>query len=327
MPKYPRDCTDEEKFRVESLARQVLNIMLMNNERIGGNWPKYFWRKNHDLAPCKECSIRVSGGRPVSEPEGRSISEILEANAKSVRAFLTDLSAKVRVDLYDPTRDEVLFGLFSRVTRLYVLMLEDVHLWARDTAGIMLRCLADTAICFSYLARRGTEKDFQKFVDYGEGQAKLLMLHLQDSYPNDTSLEGLTPEEMSQELGGGVTPEFLTVELGNWTKKDTRKLAISCGMERIYRLVFSPTSSDLHGNWLSLRGSNLAVCSEPMHRYHKLPSFSEPPFFLQTAEVAGDVYRLCQDIGKSELGFPESENPIRSIAAELGLNRDEEERA
>lgn len=62
-----------------------------------------------------------------------------------------------------------------------------------------------------------------------------------------------------------------------------------------------------------------------MHRYHKLPSFSEPPFFLQIADVAGEIYRLCQEIGKTELSFPESVDPIRSITDELSLNTDDEE--
>jgi hypothetical protein len=42
--------------------------------------------------------------------------------------------------------DSELFGLFPRVSRLYVLVTGNPSLWAPDLAGIMLRCLVDTAI-------------------------------------------------------------------------------------------------------------------------------------------------------------------------------------
>jgi hypothetical protein len=45
----------------------------------------------------------------------------------------------------------------------------------------------------------------------------------------------------------------MQIELGSWAKKDVRKLAADVGMERFYRLVFSPTSSDVHGSASSSR--------------------------------------------------------------------------
>ena len=195
-------------------------------------------------------------------------------------------------------------------------MLEDMRLWSRDVASIMLRCLTETAICFSYLAKRGTMEEIRNFVKYGEGQEKLLMLHLQDLYPDDFTLDGLDATDISERLGS-FAPEHLNIELGHWIKKDTRKLAIEAGMERIYRLVFSPTSGDLHGNWMSLQKSNLAICTEPMHRFHKLPSFSEPPFFPQTTDVASEIYQHCQETGIYKLNFPESNSSIKLLSVEL----------
>ena len=289
---------------MESLARQLVNVSLMHSDIEVRRWAKYFWRKNYSLTVCRPSTVAFSGGRSLSEDEGSTIQKVLENNTKVARDYLKMLPSKLTMDLYDPVRDEVLCGLFARVTRLYVLMLEDVNLWARDTSGIMLRCIADTAISYCYLVRCGTAEDFKAFVEYGEGQTKLLMLHLQDTYPEDKSLEGLSVEELSQELGG-TTPEFLSVELGHWTKKDTRRLARDAGMERLYRLVFNPTSGDLHGTWWSLRGCNLSRCVEPLHRFHQLPSFSEPPFFPVMTDIATEVFRHCLSVGLEELGYPD----------------------
>ena len=313
LPKYPHGCTDEEKFYVESTARSMVNMLLSDRPGFENQtWPKYFWRHNYDLAPCKAYEFKVSGGKPMEQEDGEHLEAMLKHNTQFVKEYLDILPAKLKCDLYDPSRDEIFFGLFSRVTRLYYILLDDPSLWARDLAGIMLRCLAETAITFCYLAVAGKETDFKKFIQYGEGQAKLLMLHLQDNYPEDQSIEGFTAEDLSDELGG-FTPEFLDIELGHWSKKDTRKLAQQAGMERLYRLVFSPTSNDVHGSWFSLKNSNLLHCSEPLHRFHRLPGFSEPPLFAGTIEAARELYEHCQNVAIEHLQYPQPINPLKSF--------------
>ena len=75
----------------------------------------------------------------------------------------------------------------------------------------MLRCLADTAITFCYLSKCASPEEFKQFREYGEGQEKLLMLHLQDSYVHEASLEGRTASAISKELGS-FTPELIQIE-------------------------------------------------------------------------------------------------------------------
>src|SRR5260370_37283507 len=106
----------------------------------------------------------------------------------------------------------------------------------RDVSRIMLRSLDDTAITFLYLTKVGAAEDFKQFVEYGEGQQKLLMLHLQDNYPQERSLDGLSSEQLASEID--VWPEMVEIELGSWSKKDARRLAREAGMEDLYRLVF-----------------------------------------------------------------------------------------
>ena len=224
------------------------------------------------------------------------------------------VQTELRIDLYDPRRDEVLFGLFARLTRLYVLMADDPFLWARDVSGIMLRPLAETAITFSYLAKVGIAQDFERFIEYGEGQQKLLMLHLQDNYPGKTSLEGLSSEQLAEEID--IWPEIVEIELGNWSKKDARKLAQEAGLKDLYRLVFTPASSDLHGSWVSLKSSNLVRCAEPLHRWHRLPSCAEPPFFVNTAIAAQELYERCRDEAVKVLAYPAAATKLHDLTTD-----------
>jgi len=183
LPRYPVGLTEDERDHVEAFARSTMNMAIQHRKVPDPlAWPKYFWRHNYDLLPCKPQEQGVVGGEPVGAADGEKLADLLRQNAAAVREYLDLLRNRLRPDLYDPRHDEVLFGLFARVTRLYVVMVEDPFLWARDLSGIVLRPLADTAITFAYLAKAGTLEDFKRFVEYGEGQQKLLMLHLQDNY-------------------------------------------------------------------------------------------------------------------------------------------------
>lgn len=138
------------------------------------------------------------------------------------------------------------------------------------------------------------------------------MLQLQDNYPDSQSLDGLSYEDISNEMGGFL-PEMIDIELGCWSKKDTRKLAIEAGLEKFYRLIYTPTSSDVHGTWISLKYSNFEYCIEPLHRFHRLPNYYEPPFYINYAIVAKDIYQTCLDIAIKHLKYPEPEYKLKEI--------------
>jgi hypothetical protein len=310
LPKYPTELSEEEQFRVQQFVRTLLTSTYPQiKPHASADWPKYFWRHNYDLVLCRPAVLPLKGARAIRPQEEETLARALDESAAIAREYLEQLTVKLRLDLYDPTRDEVFFGLFARLSRLFILSASDANLWARDMGGIMLRCLADTAITFSYLAVAATEEDFRRFREYGEGQEKLLMLHLQDNYPDTQSLEGRSSDAIASELGGFI-PEVLNIELGHWTKKDTRRLAIDAGLERLYRLVYTPTSSDLHGTWFSLKHSNLCRCVEVLHRFHRLPTYTEPPVFVNTVAAAQDLYMHCVDVGVQKLGYPSPQREL-----------------
>src|SRR5882724_7423397 len=152
IPKYPINCTRDEQYQVESLARQLVNVTVSNPamrpDLTDKKWPKHFWRHNHSLAVCTAVDRRAAA-TTVSREEAERLEAVLHDNAGAARQYMEEPSRKLVPDLYDPLQDEVLFGLFGRITRLLCLLFEDPNLWARDVGGIFLRCLADTAISFA----------------------------------------------------------------------------------------------------------------------------------------------------------------------------------
>lgn len=316
LPKYPIECSDDEKYRVQQFARMTMNIQYQQIEHYKGReWPKYFWRHNFDIVPCIPRYINLKKFTSLSDTDIKLVYEIIEKNANTAIDYLNEVTIKHRYDLYNPERDEILLGLFSRLTRLHILISLSPNLWPRDVAGIMLRCLVETAITFAYLSKVGTEKEFEEFRSYGEGKEKLLLLHLQDTYPEKKTLEGRSAEDIASELGGGFTPELINIELGYWTKKSIRDLAIDAKVEDLYRLVYDPTSSDVHGTWISVKNSNLVKCAQPLHRFHRMPQYFEPPAFINTIDAVQRIYLKCVDIGIRVLQFPGMKIPLEEVSA------------
>ncbi len=324
LPKYPNGCNDEEKYHVQSFARNMMDASLMGLERYKlREWPKYFWRHNFDIVPCKPAHINFKKGGFLSKADAESLYNLLEDNVQVAINYLNEVSIKHKYDLYNPEKDEIILGLFSRITRFFVLILQNPDFWARDIAGIMLRCLTDSAITFGYLVKAGTEKDFEDFKSYAEGKEKLLMLHLQDTYPDKKSLEGLNSEDIAEGLGG-FTVELIDIELGNWTKKSARDLAIKAELEEFYRLIYDPASSDVHGTWTSIKKSSLVRCNQPLHRFHRVPQFYEPPLFVNMMIAAQRIYFKCIELGISNLQFPVMNNHLKDVASFSQGNKTEE---
>ena len=316
LRRYPEYCSEEEKRTVESFTRVSVVAVYTNEKRYKErDWPRYFWKHNLDIAICRPVERVIEGSEPADEQQMQRLCEVMRRNRELAGKYLEKLRIQAIYDLYEPEHDEILLGLFARLTRFYILMMGDPNLWARDVAGVLLRCLADTCITFGYLAKCGSGEDFERFRKYGEGQEKLLMLHLQDSYEGERSLDGRNVQTIGDELGW-LTPELMDIELGHWAGKDTRKLAQDAGMEKFYRLVFTPTSSHLHGSWMSLKHSNLCHCNEPLHRFHRLPTYLEPPLFVDTMIAAQGMFEECVCIGRKKLGYPDLDEQLESLLPE-----------
>lgn len=315
LTRYPGRCTEEEKYQAQQFARVNLNTVYgISGQYKTKDWPKYFWRRNLELISCTPHKFHLQiGDPPIKEDEIEPLYKRLEKNVNITTEYLNDLALKHKYDLFNPERDEILLGLFSRLTRLYALVALNPNLWARDISGIIIRCLTDTAITFSYLAKSGTEKEFLDFKSYGEGKEKLLMLHLQETYAEKKSLEGKTPEDIAEDLGGGFTPELIDIELKGWTKKSARRLAQEAGLEEFYRLAYDPASSDVHGTWTSISRSNLVRCSQPLHRFHRIPMHFEPPLYVNMMDFVQRIYLQCLEIGIETLEFHKMESPLKSI--------------
>jgi len=313
LPKYPHGLTDEDRAHCESFGRNLLNLMIQDNIR-DLVWSKYFWRRNFELSPCENLDDnKIFMEKKIDEKWLDNIYKICENNTNIINEYMNRVVASYVIDLYSPETDEIVLGLFSRIIRLTSLILTNSLLWSYDLSRILLRCLSDTTITYCYLIEKNDNQLFQSFIDYGKGKEKLLLLHLQDTHPGTGTATGESIDQLASNLGGGFSPALIDINLGDWKDVSARDMAKTCNLMEIYRIIYDPTSSDIHGTWTSIKNTNLTYCVNPLHRYHRLPQLEDPPQFLQPVQISINLVEKAINSSIDKLGFPNLEKPLIDI--------------
>jgi hypothetical protein len=91
---------------------------------------------------------------------------------------LQNLWNNARVDLVNPTRQDVIIGLLARNLQLACEIVQNPGLWIMPISAILVRCMIETQIRLAWLIKRGSDTDFKDYVEYGLGQEKLYIEHL-----------------------------------------------------------------------------------------------------------------------------------------------------
>lgn len=92
----------------------------------------------------------------------------------------------------------------------------------------------------------------------------------------------------------------LPIDIGDWSGKGIRTMAIESGLKDLYDLWYSPLSAAAHAEWMSLRGHYAQPCGESCHPRHWIPNIEHPErrpevtglftqFLLMTVETAGQA--------------------------------------
>lgn len=286
---YSDEMPEEKQREAEAIFRAMFKALFHLSGADESGWPAYFWRHNYEISPCSHGEEHPAPAADVEFVRGAvgKLRRVLGA----LKGAYAQAALKAKLDLYAPDRDEVLFGLVSRQFRMFSAVVDDPRLWSPDLGLMYHRVMADNLIVLSYLIHKNDPSLFERFKRYSLGKQKLYKLHLSD-YADRTGLDLSEAEEALEErISEEILEEFLPIELGSvFEGTDMRKMAAQVGLEDLYRLVYSPTSAELHGEWVSLKQHNLTLCVNPLHRFHRLPKLQSAPL-LSTGVVltAGSI--------------------------------------
>lgn len=215
---------------------------------------------------------------------------------------LEEQRAAAKVDLYEPTPDEVLGGLFARVFRFLQTVVLDYHLWAEDLGRVVLRMMLEALFCMRFLSQNSQAESFLAFQRYGIGQEKLFKMQLrklveEGKLRESPELLGFIDSDSDEE----IWDELVNVRLKNF--EDLRKLATEAGMKEDYVLYYQPDSTVVHGHWPALRRYYLEQCREPLHRSHLQPTFGLPPLDFAIVVRAFGLFADAYEIWARKYGL------------------------
>ena len=130
-----------------------------------------------------------------------------------------------------------------------------------------LRTILETMINLNYLHKMDSDENWQKWREYGSGQAKLTDMKLDltgvPDYIEIERIRWIASEDRSS--------EYRDVNVGDWSGLDLRKRSSIGGMKTGYDEHYSWNSAYAHGSWGAVRDACFEICVNPLHRFHLTP--------------------------------------------------------
>lgn len=238
-------------------------------------WPEYFWKINAQIGDCEP--HKPDGVYPNDLPHSFNLytMELFRDYHEKTDQIWKEIQEKYNYDVYWAIRDDILLGLASKIYRTTIQIVSFIPNWTDDFGQVYLRTIVESYIYYAWLSEHGTKKDFEKFYEYGLGQRKLASEHTK-AYMQENGISKEEAERVVDSvdyLRNHKLPDFVTVNVGSPLGKDLRKLADEIDQKEVYALLFSPTSSMVHGMYDSLDQFFLRICLNPFHCRHRIPYY------------------------------------------------------
>jgi hypothetical protein len=177
-----------------------------------------------------------------------------------------------RVDLSEAEVYEVVGALLARQVTLATQLARCPHAWNGHVAPLILRAMADVFISVAWILGEPLERA-RKFIRFGLGRLKLEVEHRRaEAEPSDSEAQEFI--KLQEEWINEQRFSFLVdVDLSPvWSGVNTRQMAEEAGHLDFYNYVYTPFSGCTHSMWQHVGKYNLETCTNPLHRYHRVPA-------------------------------------------------------
>jgi hypothetical protein len=131
--------------------------------------------------------------------------------------------------------------------------------------------MVDCLISLRWILIDPTQRS-QEFIGYGQGQAKLLVAHLERKLldqPDDESISRMIEGKKEWIQSQKLIP-FVEVNLRSWSGSSVRQMAKEAGDEDLYHFAFSPFSACVHNTWEHMHPYDTQACDNPLHKRHRI---------------------------------------------------------
>ena len=219
-----------------------------------------FWKEMRSATQCLPMDV-AEKPRPGNQEVAGEIVDIL----RDLSNHFDDTETTTAVD----ARHDGAFGIVGYALHLMVHAASNsTH--CRAEGRIVFRTIVETFITFSYLAKKDDPTIWLQYRSAGAGQAKLAFLKniREEQAPEFVDLSLL--EVLANE---DRWMEYQDISTGHWANLNLRKIAEEAGVKDAYDRYYDWTSNYTHGQWGAVRDAALTTCANPLHRFHRIPSF------------------------------------------------------
>lgn len=226
----------------------------------------------------------------------KKLLEIVNEYIDSVRGELKARWDTRPLDMSQVEKHEVIGSLLARQVTLATQLASAPPIWNGHTATLFLRAMVDNYINLAWIFHQDSLNRAKKYIEHGLGQQKLVIEHRKQELKK-RGVKDVDEEASIKMLEGWINSQrytFLTtVNIGQWTEMDTRKMAEEANCLDLYRLAYTPFSASVHSMWNHVSRYNLKVCTNPLHRLHKIPMDPDMPIDMDY------LYRAAKYVGKA----------------------------
>ena len=222
-------------------------------------WPKAFWHEMWTITPCIKSSQRYK------QPDFDNI--VTRQSVVELRERLENHWKQTHSTTEINPKHDAVFGMALYALRILEEMM-GIGIGTSILALLGLRTILEVRINLKYLLDADTPELWGSWRKYGAGQAKLNALKFDEvmdlpKYVDIESIEGIASEDVQE--------EFLTINLGSWSRLDLRRISEQANLKETYDQYYSWTSGYAHGMWGAVRESCYQTCGNPLHRLHRYP--------------------------------------------------------
>jgi hypothetical protein len=282
------DYPDTEKSQmVAASLRAAMPMFLIgaDEEDTSSEWIERFWIH---LSGFGNCELEIQMRYYEEDAERDELEKIIARFCNAARKELQERIDKWKFDLNSIEFYEVIGALLARQATLAVDLAVSPMIWTPHSAALFHRAMADVYITISWIFK-DPEKRSKKFVEDGIGNIKLEIEHrkqeLEKRGNNDPKIQRMI-EFQEKWVSSQRIADLVEVNLGSWSGITTRQMAIEADCLDFYNYVYQPFSAAIHSTWPHISVKNMQYCSNPAHRYHRMPiiiDFQPDPHFLYLA--------------------------------------------
>jgi len=287
------------------------------NEGKRSEWARSFWQYCFDKTGCfpeEAVSERIKNRQKKLSEEMEDARKHYFKETVDIRNKLIDhFFANSKTSAID-SRHEGAFGIALYGVSLFIEIIF-YRASLSITGRVALRSLVESFITFKYLLKK--EKTEQGVWDdyrgYGTGQLKLLYLKLIELGQEIGSIE---IDELDYLANEDKSVEFVPINLGHWDSANLRKISEEVGLKDIYDTYYGYTSGYMHANWGAVRESIYQKCLNPLHRFHRVPTYDLPLMPSVTADARKIVNFILDCLSeaypKFDFRFTKVDNKIKN---------------